>query len=63
MLAALPAAGEAAPAAPLGGHAAATATTTPQSAVRIVAVVNGDVISNVDVDDRAGCLRYRPGSR
>ncbi len=61
MLAALPAAGEAAPAAPLGGHAAATATTTPQSAVRIVAVVNGDVISNVDVDDRARLFALSTG--
>ena len=53
LLAVIPAAGGAAPAAPLGGRAASTTTTTPQSAVRIVAVVNGDVISNVDVDDRA----------
>jgi peptidyl-prolyl cis-trans isomerase SurA len=50
--------GEAAP--PQAGHAAA-ATTTPQSGVRIVAVVNGDVISNVDVDERAKLFALSTG--
>lgn len=41
----------AAPARPAPGKP--TATMTPSGQVRIVAVVNGDVISNVDVEDRA----------
>jgi peptidyl-prolyl cis-trans isomerase SurA len=62
LLAATPAAGGAAPAPPPGGHAAPVAT-TPQSAVRIVAVVNGDVISNVDVDDRARLFALSTGQK
>jgi peptidyl-prolyl cis-trans isomerase SurA len=47
---ALPTGAGAAPAPP---GRAAQAAGVPQSGIRIVAVVNGDVISNVDVDDRA----------
>jgi peptidyl-prolyl cis-trans isomerase SurA len=61
LLAATPAAGGAAPPPP-GGHAAPVAT-TPQSAIRIVAVVNGDVISNVDVDDRARLFALSTGQK
>jgi peptidyl-prolyl cis-trans isomerase SurA len=52
LIAAAPTFASAAPAPPQSGHPG-QAPTTPGSGVRIVAVVNGDVISNVDVDDRA----------
>jgi peptidyl-prolyl cis-trans isomerase SurA len=64
LVAAVPTVGGAAPASAPGGHATApatNATTAGQSAVRIVAVVNGDVISNVDVDDRARLFALSTG--
>ncbi len=61
-VAATSAVGGAAPAAPAGGHAGAGATPS-QSGVRIVAVVNGDVISNVDVDDRARLFALSTGQK
>lgn len=42
-------------------HASAGATTAPAGQVRIVAVVNGDVISNVDVEDRARLFALSTG--
>jgi peptidyl-prolyl cis-trans isomerase SurA len=45
--------------APIGRTARPAAV--PQSGVRIVAVVNGDVISNVDVDDRARLFALSTG--
>jgi len=68
LVAAIPAVGAAAPASGPGGHTAApannaatTATGAGPSAIRIVAVVNGDVISNVDVDDRARLFALSTG--
>jgi peptidyl-prolyl cis-trans isomerase SurA len=55
---ALPVAAGAAPASP---GRAAPAAGTPQSGIRIVAVVNGDVISNVDVDDRVRLFALSTG--
>lgn len=55
------------PAAPVAragaGHVTGPAASTPGTAgsVRIVAVVNGDVISNVDVDDRAKLFALSTG--
>jgi peptidyl-prolyl cis-trans isomerase SurA len=55
---ALPAGAGAAPASP--GRAAPVGG-APQSGIRIVAVVNGDVISNVDVDDRVRLFALSTG--
>ena len=57
---AAPAVGDAAPATPQAGHAVPAAT-TPGAGVRIVAVVNGDVISNMDVDERARLFAVSTG--
>jgi peptidyl-prolyl cis-trans isomerase SurA len=47
---------------PAPAHAAAAVPPPPpQAATRIVAVVNGDVISNVDVDDRAKLFALSTG--
>jgi peptidyl-prolyl cis-trans isomerase SurA len=64
LVVALPAAGGAAPAP--GGQAASPTTNSASgglAAVRIVAVVNGDVISNVDVDDRARLFALSTGQK
>jgi peptidyl-prolyl cis-trans isomerase SurA len=69
LIAAAPTFGSAAPApsqaghpvqAPTAGHPV-QAPTAPGSGIRIVAVVNGDVISNVDVDDRAKLFALSTG--
>jgi len=57
---ALPAGASAAPAPPGRG---AQAAGVPQSGIRIVAVVNGDVISNVDVDDRVRLFALSTGQQ
>lgn len=47
---------------PAGGQgSSAGASSSPSGGVRIVAVVNGDVISNVDVDDRAKLFALSTG--
>jgi peptidyl-prolyl cis-trans isomerase SurA len=48
-------------AAPASAGRAAQAAGAPQAGIRIVAVVNGDVISNVDVDDRARLFALSTG--
>ena len=58
-LALTPAGGAGAAPAPPGR--AAPAAGAPQPGIRIVAVVNGDVISNVDVDDRVRLFALSTG--